>query len=58
MEMIKLNSEVFQLGETIEDIQFATSSIEPFTDVSLNGRLLFIMDGSWGLDDVNLSIFA
>ena len=58
MEMIKLNSEVFQLGETIEDIQFATSSIEPFTDVSLNGRLLFTMDGSWGLDNVNLSTFA
>ena len=58
MERIELNSEIFQLGETIEDIQFAVSSIEPFTDVSLNGRTLFIMDGSWGLDDVNLSTFA
>ena len=58
MEMIELSQGIFQPGETIDDIQFIISSIEPFTDVSLNGRLLFTMDGSWGLDDVNLSTFA
>ena len=58
MEEIELAPALFEAGGTIGDIQFNISATEPFTYVSLDERLLFTMDGSWGLDDVNISILV
>ena len=58
MEEIQLAPAIFEAGGTIDDIQFNISATEPFTYVSLDERLLFKMDGSWKLDDANLSILA
>ena len=58
MEKIELDAAIFEAGETIGDIQFNISATEPFTDVSLDGYLLFRMDGYWSSDDVSLSILA
>ena len=58
MEDIELASTIFQQGESIDDIQFTISATGPFTDVSINDRLLFTMDGYWISDDVSVSILA
>ncbi|ABI45999.1 vanadium-dependent haloperoxidase [Synechococcus sp. CC9311] len=58
MEEIELASTIFQQGESIDDIQFTISATGPFTDVSINDRLLFVMDGYWISDDVSVSILA
>ncbi len=58
MEKIELAESIFQLGESIDDIQFLISATEPFTDVSLNDRLLFTLDGYWNSENVNLLMLA
>nr|WP_284498483.1 vanadium-dependent haloperoxidase [Synechococcus sp. MU1655] len=59
MEEIELAPTIFQQGESLEDIQFSISANQdPFTDVFLNDRLLFTMDGYWDPENVNLSILA
>ena len=58
MEEIELAPAFFEAGETIGDIQFNISATEPFTEVSINDRSLFKMDGYWISDDVSLSILA
>ena len=58
MEKIELVETIFQPGESIDDIQFIISATEPFTDVSLNDRLLFKLDGYWNSENVNLSMLV
>jgi hypothetical protein len=58
MEKIELDAAIFESSETIGDIQFNISATEPFTEVSINDRSLFKMDGYWISDDVSLSILA
>ena len=64
MEEIELAPTIFQKGESLADIQFTISANtisannKLFTDVSLNDRLLFTMDGDWDPKNVSLSILA
>lgn len=58
MEKIELAETILQPGESIDDIQFLISATEPFTDVSLNDRLLLTLDGYWNSENVNLLMLA
>lgn len=57
-DSISLSESYFSSGGSISQLEFSYSSSGLFTDVSINNRKLFCLDGIWSLDELSISTFV
>jgi hypothetical protein len=57
-EEICLSEDLFEVGETLFQLEFVSDDSVPFTNVFIGDTKLLSLDGNWSSDEVSIAMFA